>query len=247
MASPPNASSPSGMSPPGPSPASLPNKKRSSSTIDGNPSKRRKPSQTSASQPAHPLRQTSFPPPESNTNAIRSPSVDATSHVSGSQVSGYTANGTLKKKRGRKPKNAKAADADAASSQAGGSKGATSSVNGAGGDKDAEDEEEEDDQAEMAVEGGGAMTEAQIAEEHRVRAMLVDSFDPDQLYRYENWRAARLTEAVVKRVRHNSVRVFNRKMLINPEGRKRYSIPIRSRKRRSCRPNSHQGLCRRYH
>lgn len=196
MASPPNASSPSGISPPHPSPASLPNKKRSSSTLDGNPSKRRKPSQPGIN---HPLRQTSFPPPESNTNAVRSPSVDASSHVSGSQVSGYTASGTLKKKRGRKPKNQKAADAEATPSLAGGSKAPTS-VNGATGDKDLEDDDEEDDQAEMAVEGAGAMTEAQIAEEHRVRAMLVDSFDPDQLIRYENWRAARLTEAVVKRV-----------------------------------------------
>lgn len=114
-------------------------------------------------------------------------------------MSGYTASGTLKKKRGRKPKNQKAADAEATPSLAGGSKAPTS-VNGATGDKDLEDDDEEDDQAEMAVEGAGAMTEAQIAEEHRVRAMLVDSFDPDQLIRYENWRAARLTEAVVKRV-----------------------------------------------
>lgn len=69
-----------------------------------------------------------------------------------------------------------------------------------GENKEVEDDDEEDEQAEMAVEGGGAMTEAQIAEEHRMKAMLVDSFDPNQADRYETWRAARLTEAVVKRV-----------------------------------------------
>lgn len=200
MASPPNPGSPSGMSPPNPSPAQLPNKKRSS-TIDINSgsAKRRKPSQANA--PAHPLRQTSFPP-EGRSPAGRSPSVDATSHVSGSQVSGFTASGAPKKKRGRKAKNAKAGDeAKEGTPSLVGGKAATSvsgQGGGAGGDKGADDDD--DDDAEMALEDVVARTQEQKQEEIRLRAMLVEAFDPEQYERYEHWRAAKLAESVVKRV-----------------------------------------------
>lgn len=205
--SPPNATSPAGMSPPNPSPAQLPNKKRSSSTLDVSsaPAKRRKPSQQH-NAPAHPLRQTSFPP-EARSPAVRSPSVDATSHVSGSQVSGLTASGAPKKKRGRKSKGAKAGgddSKDGTPSLVGGK--APTSVSGqgggGGGDKDgAADDDDDDDGGEMALEDVVARTQEQKQEEIRLRAMLVEAFDSEQYERYEHWRAAKLSESVVKRVR----------------------------------------------
>ncbi|KAG9250288.1 hTAFII28-like protein conserved region-domain-containing protein [Emericellopsis atlantica] len=202
MASPPNPGSPLAMSPPNPAPAQIPNKKRSSSTLDisTNAAKRRKPSQPGT--PAHPLRQTSFPPPEAVASpavGARSPSVDAASVVSGSQVSASQANG--KKKRGRKPKSAKPDDREGSvagdGSVAGGSKAPTSMANGAG--KDGEEEEEED-KPEMALEDVVARTQEQKQEEVRLRAMLVESMDKEQMARYENWRASKLQDSVVKRV-----------------------------------------------
>ncbi len=204
MASPPYASSPTAMSPPYPSPAQIPNKKRSSSfDTTGKPPalKRRKASTLSqASVPVHPLRQTSFPP-EARSPYTRSPSVDAMSHVSGSAVSG-TASGVgaaARKKRGRKTKaGGKADDGNDQASSVGGGKAATS-VSGQGGDKEAEDDED-DDKAEMALEDVVARTQEQKQEEIRLRAMLVEAFDSEQYNRYELWRAAKLSDAVVKRV-----------------------------------------------
>ncbi|OAA38510.1 TAFII28-like protein [Beauveria brongniartii RCEF 3172] len=210
MASPPQyASSPTAMSPPYPTPASIPNKKRSSSfDTTGKPPamKRRKASTLSQSSvPVHPLRQTSFPP-EARSPHTRSPSVDALSHVSGSAVSG-TASGvggaSARKKRGRKLARGagKTGDDgganDQASSVAGGK--AATNVSGQGVDKEAE-EDEDDDKAEMALEDVVARTQEQKQEEIRLRAMLVEAFDSEQYNRYELWRAAKLSDAVVKRV-----------------------------------------------
>jgi transcription initiation factor TFIID subunit 11 len=78
-------------------------------------------------------------------------------------------------------------------------------VSGHGGeDKDAEEEDEDDDKAEMALEDVGARTQEQKQEEIRLRAMLVEAFDPEQYSRYEHWRAMKLTESVVKRVGFHS-------------------------------------------
>ncbi|KAF4120718.1 hypothetical protein GMORB2_2722 [Geosmithia morbida] len=210
---PPTAGSPlaMSMSPPNPTPAQLPGKKRSSTLdIHSAPSKRRKPSQSTSNAPSqsHPLRQTSFPP-EAQSPGVRSPSVDTMSHVSGSQVSGLTAAGARKKKRGRKAKNAAGGgsgnangdDAEATSSLVGGK--ASTSVAGGAGDKDgaaAGEDDDEDDNQEMALEDVVARTQEQKQEEVRLRAMLVEAFDSEQYSRYEHWRAAKLSDAVVKRV-----------------------------------------------
>lgn len=198
------------MSPPGPTPASLPNKKRSSTLEVGAPNKRRKASNNSAA-PTHPLRQTSFPPPESNSPFPRSPSVDATSHVSGSAVStGRTVEGKPKKKRGRKPKNAQGlAAADGGGGDDGGREKTpsllggraptnTSGQGGGGGFGDKEDEDEPD--AEMAVEDAETPTKEQEQEELRMRAMLYQALDPKQKSQYEVWRGSSIKEANVKRV-----------------------------------------------
>jgi transcription initiation factor TFIID subunit 11 len=204
MASPTNAASPLAasplaMSPPYPTPAQLPNKRRSSAfDANGPPVKRRKASAISqVGTPIHPLRQTSFPP-EGRSPLPRSPSVDATSHVSGSAVSA-TSRGAPKKKRGRKAKNAKGGDEskEHTPSLVGGR--APTTASGQGGDKDADDDED-DEKAEMALEDVAARTQEQKQEEIRLRAMLVESFDSEQYSRYELWRAAKLSDAVVKRV-----------------------------------------------
>lgn len=225
MASPPNVGSPSGISPPGPTPAPLPTKKRSS-TLDVNaPNKRRKASNNSAA-PTHPLRQTSFPPPESvNSPFPRSPSVDAMSHVSGSAVSGRTADGKPKKKRGRKPKNAQAlADAAAAAAAADdAAREKTPSLLGGrapsgafGGDKNngGGGEEEEEADAEMAVEEAETPTKEQEQEELRMRAMLYQALDSKQKSQYEVWRGSSIKEANVKRVSfyHKQLACYKRGM-----------------------------------
>ncbi|KAG6040073.1 hypothetical protein E4U41_001414 [Claviceps citrina] len=200
MASPPYAASPLAMSPPNPSPAQLPNKRRSS-TLDANapPIKRRKASNLSqSSAPAHPLRHTSFPPEDGRFLAARSPSVDATSIVSGSAVSA-TASGAPRKKRGRRLKNAKGDDSAERTPSLVGGKAATT-VSGHGGEKEADDDDEDDENGEMALEDAGARTQEQKQEEVRLRAMLVEAFDSEQYNRYELWRAAKLSDAVVKRV-----------------------------------------------
>ncbi|POR33748.1 Transcription initiation factor TFIID subunit 11 [Tolypocladium paradoxum] len=199
MASPPYAASPLAMSPPNPSPAQLPNKKRSSALdVNAPPVKRRKPSNLSqSSTQAHPLRQTSFPP-EVRSPYARSPSVDATSIVSGSAVSGTTTSGAPKKKRGRKSKHAKGDEsAERTPSLVGGK--APTTVSGQGADKEGEDDED-DEKEEMALEDVVARTQEQKQEEIRLRAMLVEAFDSEQYNRYELWRAAKLSDAVVKRV-----------------------------------------------
>lgn len=156
------------------------------------PGKRRKSSVVSQ-PPTHPLRQTSFPP-EAGSPYPRSPSVDATSHVSGSVVSATAG----RKKRGRRLKNTKGDDSTEKTPSLVGGKAPTT-ASGQGGDKELEDDED-DDKAEMALEDAVARTQEQKQEEIRLRAMLVEAFDPLQYDRYEFWRAAKLSDAVVKRV-----------------------------------------------
>lgn len=193
------------MSPPYPSAAQIPSKKRSSTLdVNGPPGKRRKASNVSNASTR--LRQTSFPPETVGSPfTARSPSVDATSHVSGSAVSATASGAPAKKKRGRKAKNAKGGagsgvgdDHEGTPSLVGGK--APTNVSGMGGDKDADDDED-DDKAEMALEDVTARTQEQKQEEVKLRAMLVESFDNEQYDRYELWRAAKLSESVVKRVR----------------------------------------------
>lgn len=257
MASPPQyASSPTAMSPPYPTPASIPNKKRSSSfDTAGKPPamKRRKASTLSQSSvPVHPLRQTSFPP-EARSPHTRSPSVDALSHVSGSAVSG-TASGVggaaARKKRGRKLARGagKTGDDgganDQASSVAGGK--AATNVSGQGVDKDAE-EDEDDDKAEMALEDVVARTQEQKQEEIRLRAMLVEAFDSEQYNRYELWRAAKLSDAVVKRVSITNYTIVFSWQSLTRLGCQCYSVAVCPANGQHRRQGRGQALCGRAH
>jgi transcription initiation factor TFIID subunit 11 len=232
MASPPYAQSPTAISPPYPAPAQLPGKKRPS---DGAQSshKRRKASALSVTSAAsaHPLRQTSFPPEARG----RSASVDTQSIVSGSQVSAIS--GPPKKKRGRKPKGYyEALNAENAAAAAKAGKAGTA-VSGTGDGNQGEDEEDDNDM-QMGVVDGETRTQEQKQEEIRLRAMLVENFDPDQMARYEQWRAGKLTESVVKRVRRPSMAprssLYLRTIADKHPGRQRHSISVSA-------ANSHLG------
>lgn len=187
------------------------NKKRASEGGASGPSpslKRRKASAISIASgagggSAHPLRQTSFPPDEAGTPfTARSPSVDIdnVSLVSGSQVS---AAGPPKKKRGRKSKAEKAREQTP--SQAGG-RGAVagSDVGGRGGTKsavageDGAEAAEDDGPAEVAVTG--TISQEQRQEEDRRKNILVGALTQLQFNRFENYRAAGLTKATIRRV-----------------------------------------------
>ncbi|KAK3686184.1 hTAFII28-like protein conserved region-domain-containing protein [Podospora appendiculata] len=217
MASPPYAYSPTALSPPSyASHAALPpintmsSKKRGSEGGASPALKRRKASAisiSSAAGSAHPLRQTSFPP-ESNEYGMafdaRSPSVDldAMSYVSGSQVS---AAGPPKKKRGRKSKADKAREqtpsavGGRAATAASDGRGAKSAAGGVGGGGAEEGEADDEGPTEVAATAN-TMTKEQKEEEHRARGMLINAFNKDQFDRFENWRAANLSKAGVRRL-----------------------------------------------
>lgn len=245
MASPPTMASPTAMSPPNPSPAQLPNKKRSS-TFDNNGQKikRRKASIASQSSGlAHPLRQTSFPPEAAvGSPRARSQSVDATSQVSGSVVSGVTKGKRRAKAGGRGKKNKDKDSKEATPSVAGGK--APTTANG----QDDEEDDDDDDKAEMAVEDVAVRTQEQKQEEIRMRAMLVESFDPEQYNRYELWRAAKLSDAVVKRVCLFllSIWTFCGFWIANSgvTGGQRYSITIRPANGQHSRQGRGEAVCR---
>ncbi|KAI2466070.1 TAFII28-domain-containing protein [Annulohypoxylon bovei var. microspora] len=214
MASPPHAYSPAG-SPPYSS-APLPSKKRGSTTADLSvqpPSlKRRKASVMSIASAgsAHPLRQTSFPPDESQARAFspsfrRSPSMDAMSLVSGSQVSGAPA----KKKRGRKSKAERASEAAAEAMRYGspsvvGGRAPTvlSNVSGNNAGKDADADKEKEEEFEMPENMASmstARTQEQVQEQEELKSFVKSQMDPVQFARYEVWHRQTLKPQDVKR------------------------------------------------
>lgn len=128
----------------------LPNpKKRPSLSMPGGPNqKRQKRTSIASSSSAHPLRQTSFPPEESNhDNGPRSPSVDSdfTAVTGGKSV--VTA-GTAK--RGRRKGRAKQVEGSVKSG------GREKTIDGAtrGGSEVPEEDEEDDEGGEGMVENG---------------------------------------------------------------------------------------------
>ncbi|KAL5606627.1 hypothetical protein BROUX41_003025 [Berkeleyomyces rouxiae] len=175
-------------------------KKRSAADMTSAPHKRRKASMISLS---HPLRQTSFPPESLLENGQRSPSVDAMSIVSGSQVSTTE---RPKKKRGRKSKKELAENASFGDGSSGVA-GPASTVGGGSnaptkesGKKQQEEEEEQLGPLQMELVDSSAGTKEKKQEENRLRGMLVEAFDPEQYNRYERWRAAKLAESTVRKV-----------------------------------------------
>lgn len=224
MASPPAAYSPAG-SPPFSSTPLPPSKKRGSGATElsaNNPSiKRRKTSIMSATSAtsAHPLRQTSFPPEESNgqysPSYRRSPSVDNMSLVSGSQVSGAP----VKKKRGRKSKAERAREAAEEAARG----GTPSAVNGAapsvisnasGANKAAADDADDNGEGpggyevpENMASRAAARTKEEIKEEERLRALLKQKMDDNQFHRYEVWHQSKIQIGNIRKVRGRPLRM----------------------------------------
>lgn len=220
MASSPPAHSSAG-SPPYPANSPLPSKKRGSGAADlssGHSSiKRRKQSVMSiaSASSTHPLRQTSFPPDESQTQAFspsfrRSPSIDNMSLVSGSQVSAAP----VKKKRGRKSKAERAREAaeeaarGATPSVAGGvAASVVSNGSGAvkqGGDEDGEAHRDDGgagafDIPENMASKAAARSKEQIKEDDRLRALLKQRMTDHQFHRYEVWHQSKLTLGSIRK------------------------------------------------
>ncbi|KAK8101813.1 hypothetical protein PG999_012187 [Apiospora kogelbergensis] len=224
MASPPPSYTPAG-SPPHMGHTQIPSKKRPAGAPELSSAKRRKASTMSitSATSAHPLRQTSFPPDESQGRAFspshrRSPSIDNMSLVSGSQVSAAPA----KKKRGRKSKAERAREAEEAAR--GGSPsvvgGATASVvstgsgnrkqgGGGGGDGGGGDEEGDGgrddggagafDIPENMASKAAARSKEQIKEDDRLRALLKQRMTDDQFHRYEVWHQSKITLANIRK------------------------------------------------
>ncbi|CAK7274671.1 hypothetical protein SEPCBS119000_006291 [Sporothrix epigloea] len=188
--------------------------------------KRRKPSNfsaTSFSTGSHPLRQTSFPPEEASTPfSARSPSVDFdnASLVSGgpSSVAGGSAVAAPgKKRRGRKSKAEKLREQTPSVASGGGglaaqatcragsivhSSGPKSTTGTAGEAAGGDDDDNDGGDGDMPDSGAAASkrTDEERKEEKRLRAALVACMDNDQYERISAWRAAKLPDAVIRRL-----------------------------------------------
>ncbi|KAH8664502.1 hTAFII28-like protein conserved region-domain-containing protein [Xylariales sp. PMI_506] len=206
MASPPPAYSPAG-SPPYPSHTQLPSsKKRGSSGSDLLNSKRRK---TSVVSTGSRLRQTSFPPEDSQSEVFsptdaQSPGGDALSVTGASQVSGAP----VKKKRGRKSKADRAREAADEAARGGtpsvvGGTAASVISNASGNPKHGGGEDDGDggrdegggggyDVPETMASQSAARSSEQIKEEERLRALLKQRMTPEQFDRYEVWHKAKI-------------------------------------------------------
>ncbi|KAM0723351.1 hypothetical protein Q7P37_000337 [Cladosporium fusiforme] len=208
MASPP----PSATSPPAPASLALPRQRPGPPLAlpAGTPNPRRKPSIASATSSSHPLRQTSFPPPEGlggrHSSAMYSP--EGSAEISDSEItsaiSGPTGNvgegsGTGKKRkrgekraRGRPPKGGQGDDAR---STTGTQKGAASTT-GKGDEPEEEDEEDEEDTA-----GGRALMDessAMMEEADRKGKEFLLHMPEWQLERHGTWKRAKLKTNNVK-------------------------------------------------
>lgn len=185
------------ISPPYPSHTQLPatSRKRPSEMSAAPSVKRRKQStmSTAAGVSVHPLRQTSFPPDgdQYSQGAVRSPSVDTMSLVSGS-----IAGAPVKKKRGRKPKDVE----DTASVAGGVAPTAISGISGRGMASRGMSADDDDDVGGDTAVAIVTRTKEEKEKEKQHRAMLVTAFDEDQFVRYEKWRSSKLSDAVVRRV-----------------------------------------------
>jgi len=153
---------------------------------------------STASGSSHPLRQTSFPPPEATSGTpqySRSPSIDTMSLVSGVSAT--------KKRRGRKSKN-KANDDE---SLVGGRAKSTVSGNSARGKRGRRNSRQESVEEDEEEAGAGSMALSTVARtneerqrEAHTRAMLTRQFDEEQGIRFAAWRSAKLSDATVRRV-----------------------------------------------
>lgn len=212
MASPPSYHA---TSPPAPSSLALP-RQRPGLIPPNSAASSRKPSTASATSSAHPLRQTSFPPPESleaqHAEAVAySPEGSASIDVSDSEINsaisgpGKRKRGESgKKARGRPPKTARTGSPSLANGDDGRStvrigRGATAgaaSIN----DADGEAENDDDDEDPEAIAGDASMTMADYnaaKEKERTWELGVPGW---QVTRFDSWKRSKLRTADVRRL-----------------------------------------------
>ncbi|KAF2170920.1 hypothetical protein M409DRAFT_51160 [Zasmidium cellare ATCC 36951] len=192
------------------------------------PSKSRKPSLASTPS-AHPLRQTSFPPPDSlEAQSVFSPGEDGSlddfsdteirSAISGPAADENFATATKKRKRGEKrprgrPAKEKGAlgglrtgsvslvnGEDGRGSRRGGSKGAPSVVTGDGAE--AAEEEDEEDEDEDAATGGDkeGFNQLDLEQDNRHRYLFREAVGSAHQNRYDSFNKVKLRTADVRRL-----------------------------------------------
>lgn len=202
-----------------PHPPSLQNPRKRPS-INTNPTdnpatKRRKPSTMSNVSSGHPLRQTSFPPPE-NAHQSRQSSFSPPASATGrSSLAGGRGGGGSTTKRGRGGRPRKTDVRSTAGTSATGGKepdkptpaktGSTGAVPGksllnAPNYDDDPDEEDDEGGQDLLLESSGLADEAQTKLEAQHLQMLVEAFSPEQAERYTLWRRVRLGKSVVRRL-----------------------------------------------
>lgn len=223
------ASSPPAYSPPQQPHLSLP-RKRPSIQLPPVPIKRRK--QSIASAASHPLRQTSFPPPDSqNAPAVYSPGSersdsldidDEYSSVVGSTAgadikgSGKKTERVKKEKRGRvgrPPKNAPRGDTASlidgeTSTVVSGRKAGGTSAYGAQNANDEDEDGSEDDDGGAGDDAGiqgGKLTKAQIDAEKERRAKFVGALSAEHAERYEMWNRIHLKKDIVRKLTNQTL------------------------------------------
>ena len=210
MASPPSYHA---TSPPAPSSLALP-RQRPGLVLPNSAASSRKPSTASATSSAHPLRQTSFPPPESleaqHAEAVAySPEGSASIDVSDSEInSAISGPGkrkrSEKKARGRPPKNLRTGSPSIVNGDDGrptarigrGATAGAASLNDADGEADNDDDDEDPE----AIAGDASMTMADYnaaKEKERTWELGVPGW---QVTRFDSWKRSKLRTADVRRL-----------------------------------------------
>lgn len=159
------------------------------------PTKRRKHSTISTTSSNHPLRQTSFPPPDDEDRDARySPasSIDNMSVASSSTKAGTKSKKSLGKRRATRDD-----DLSSLVSGRGGPGTPRARTPGTEGDDDDDDDDDDGEEMEVAVES---------TQENSVKAitarnyMIREAMDPRQQMRFDAWHASRLNKAIVKKL-----------------------------------------------
>lgn len=216
MASPPSYNT----SPPAPSNLTLPRQRPTLSLPTANVLQR-KTSITSATSSSHPLRQTSFPPPDrygspggGDSNALYSPTDSA--GISDSELNGEISGAvgdagevTRKRKRGEKrsrgrpPKQPRASSQSLVNGTDDGKGRRSTAVGGSliAGDGDAEDDEDDDDDDGLAAgDRAGAYEQDRFIANDRARIDLHQQMPVAQQERHDSWHRAKLKTADVRRL-----------------------------------------------
>ncbi|KAL9048673.1 MAG: hypothetical protein Q9162_007601 [Coniocarpon cinnabarinum] len=194
MSSPP----PSAGSPTSANGFSLPRKRGPSVQIPTQ-NKRRKPS--SVTSASHPLRQTSFPPPENGiADGDGSPSAQRASFSP--SVSSVGGRGRGRKRRPGVTRSTTAAGTAKDGDERSVGPNSSQAADGPGREEEEGDEDEDEGMGadDTMLEGGALMSDAAKKQDQEYQAMLQDAFTPDQNERYIAWRRVKLKPSTLRRL-----------------------------------------------